>query len=189
MAAAQGALERIGESILVLRGKKLLLDADLARLYGVPTKRFNEQIKRNTSRFPADFMFRLNDQDLMDLRSQFATSNARAGRGGRRYRPLAFTEHGAVMAANVLNSRHATEVSVYVVRAFVRLREGFALHAELAAKLEELERKTAALALRQDQFSASTRAQFKHVIDALRQLMAPPVATAKRPIGFVTPKE
>jgi hypothetical protein len=189
MGEQQTALERIGESIVVLRGKKVLLDADLARLYGVTTKRFNEQIKRNASRFPSDFMFRLNDQDLTDLRSQIATSSPSAGWGGRRYRPLAFTEHGAVMAANVLDSRRATDISVYVVRAFIRLRDSLAAHGHLAKKLEELERKTAALALRHDELSASTHAQLKQVIETLRQLMAPiQQQPTKRPIGFITPK-
>lgn len=189
MAELRSAAEGIGESIVVLRGKKALLDTDLARLYGVTTKRFNEQIKRNALRFPPDFMFRLNNQDLTDLRSQIATSSSTVGWGGRRYKGLAFTEHGAVMAANVLNSRRATEISVYVVRAFIRLRDSFAMHRQLATKLDELERKTADLAFRHDALSAEAKAQFRQIIDALRQLMAPPTYPAKRPIGFVTPKE
>lgn len=189
MANKDSSVDRISEAIILLRGRKVLLDGYLARLYGVATKRFNEQIKRNAARFPTDFMFRITDQELANLRSQIATSSFARPWGGRRYRPFVFTEHGAVMAANVLNSPRAIEVSVFVVRAFVRLREGFAAHGELAGRLDDLERKIAALSSRQDDLSESTRAQFKHVIDALRQLMAPTPASAKRPIGFVTPRE
>jgi predicted DNA binding protein len=132
----------ITQSILVVRGQSVMLDADLAELYGVSTKRFNEQVRRNQERFPADFMFRLTDQELSALRSQTATSNEHPeGRGGRRYLPYAFTEHGAIMAATILNSARAAEVSVFVVRAFVKLREVLFSHKELAKKLEELERK------------------------------------------------
>lgn len=164
-----------------------MLDVDLARLYGVPTKRLNEQIRRNTERFPVDFAFRLTADEWESLRSQFATF--KAGRGQhRKYLPLAFTEHGALMAANVLSSRRAIEASLFVVRAFVRLREVLAAHKELARKLEELERKTEALALSHDTLAASTRAQFREVIDALRALMTSP-EPKKRPIGFVAPEE
>jgi hypothetical protein len=164
------------------------LDSDLSELYGVTTKRLNEQVRRNPARFPPDFIFQLTDQELSRLRSQFATSNGGLGRGGRRYRPYAFTEHGALMAANLLNSPQAIEVSVYVVRAFVRLRETLATHKELAQKLEALERRTESLALKHDALTGETRAQFKEVIEALRRLMSPSLA-AKRPIGFVTPKQ
>jgi hypothetical protein len=180
-----GSIER---RIVVVRGEKVLLDADLAALYGVSTGRFNEQVKRNRARFPADFMFQLTFQELRALRSQFAISNGRTGPGGRRYLPFAFTEHGAIMAATILNTPHAVEVSVYVVRAFVRLREVLATHKDLATKLADLEKTTEALALKHDQLAASTRAQFREVIDALRALMSPP-EPKKRPIGFVTPKE
>src|SRR5947208_11730932 len=111
-------IERIESRILLVRGDKVLLDADLATLYGVQTRRLNEQVRRNLARFPADFMFQLTDAEFELLMSQFATSNP--GRGGRRKRPLVFTEHGALMAATVLNSARAVEVSLYVVRAFVR---------------------------------------------------------------------
>jgi hypothetical protein len=135
-------LERILQSILVLRGRRVLLDTDLAELYGVTTKRFNEQVRRNLERFPADFMFQLTDQEVSALRSQIATSNGQPeGRGGRRYLPYAFTEHGAIMAATILNSTRAVEVSVYVVRAFVDLRTALASNKELARKFELLERK------------------------------------------------
>lgn len=164
-----------------------MLDADLAALYGVSTKRLNEQIRRNRERFPDDFMFQVSPEEWEALRSQNATS--KTGRGQhRKYLPYAFTEHGALMAANVLNSARAIEVSLYVVRAFVRLREVLATHAELAKKLVALEKKTEALALKHDSLAANTRAQFKEVIEALRELMRAP-ETKRRPIGFVTPKE
>jgi phage regulator Rha-like protein len=182
-----GALtpERIGGRIVLLRGEKVLLDSDLAALYGVTTKRLNEQVHRNRRRFPPDFMFSLTDQEFGSLRSQNATSNARPGRGGRRYVPYAFTEHGALMAANVLSSRRAIEVSIFVVRAFIRLRETLAAHKELAKKLEELERKTEALAAKHDALAAATRSQLRQVIEALRGLMSSP-EPRRRPIGFVT---
>ena len=182
------AAEHIAHSILALRGHKILLDTELARLYGVPTKRLNEQVRRNRERFPEDFMFQVNAEEFEALRSQVATSNAAPGRGGRRYRPYAFTEHGALMAANVLNSARAIEVSVYVVRAFMRLRETLAAHKDLAKTLQQLEKKTEALTLQHDTLAANTRAQFKQVFDALRALMTPP-EPKKRPIGFVTSKE
>jgi hypothetical protein len=180
-----GSIER---RIIVLRGEKVLLDADLAALYGASTGRFNEQVKRNRARFPADFIFQLTDHELRALRSQFAISNERAGRGGRRYLPLAFTEHGAIMAATILNTPRAVEVSVYVVRAFVHLRDALASHRDLAKKLEALEKKTEALALNHDELAANTGAQFREVLEALRALMSPP-EPRRRPIGFITPKE
>lgn len=173
--------EQIGTCIVVLRGEKVLLDADLARLYGVSTRRLNEQVKRNSARFPADFAFRLTNQELRLLMSQFATSK---GRGGVRKRPMAFTEHGALMAASVLNIRRAIQVSVFVVRAFVRLREALSTHKNLARKLEELEKKTESLASKHDTFAAGTRDQFRQVIETLRQLMAPQ-EPRRRSIGFV----
>lgn len=185
-------LEAITHRIVVVRGQKVLLDSDLAALYGVETKRFNEAVKRNLARFPADFMFRLSPEEFEALRSQFATLNASeqpAGRGRhRKYLPYAFTEHGAIMAASVLNSPRAIEVSMYVVRAFVRLRELAADHLELAKRLDALEEKTEALALQHDTFSHNTRVQLKQVFDALREMMTPPEPN-KRPIGFVTPEE
>lgn len=133
-------LERISQSILVLRGCRVLLDTDLAELYGVTTKRFNQQVRRNVERFPADFMFQLTDAEAASLRLQFAT--LKTGRGQhRKYLPYAFTEHGAIMAATILNSARAIEVSVYVVRAFVELRTVLASNEELARKFELLERK------------------------------------------------
>src|SRR5215218_2102098 len=120
-AVALVPVERVESRILLIRGEKVILDTDLAELYGATTKRLNEQVRRNLDRFPADFMFQLTDEEFAILRSQFATS--RSGWGGRRYPPFVFTEHGAIMAANVLNSPRAVAVSVTVVRAFVRLRQ------------------------------------------------------------------
>src|SRR6201997_1920436 len=159
--------------ILVLREQKVILDSDLAELYGVPVKRLNEQVKRNQERFPADFMFRLSPEESESLRSQTATS--KTGRGGRRYAPYAFTEHGAIMAATVLNSERAVEMSVFVVRAFVRLREMLATNQQLASKLDELEQ-------RLDTHDAS----IQELIEAIRELMEPPSALG-RPIGFQLP--
>lgn len=133
------ALQKIAPLIHEIRGERVILDADLAAIYGVPVKALNQAIKRNADRFPEDFVFRLTHREFEDsLRSQFVTSK---GRGGRRYPPYAFSEHGAIMAANVLNSKQAARMSVFVVRAFVKLREVLATHMELAGKLTELERK------------------------------------------------
>ena len=177
-------LEAITHHIVVLREQKVLLDSDLAALYGVQTRRLNEQVRRNQGRFPKDFIFELTAEEFANLKSQFATSSW----GGRRKLPLAFTEHGAIMAATILNSPRAVEVSVYVVRAFVRLRELAATHGDLAKRLDELEQKTEGLADQHDSFSRNTRNQLKQVFDALRELMAPP-DPPKRPIGFVTPED
>jgi hypothetical protein len=125
--------EEITRAILVLRRHRVLLDSELAALYGVTTKRFNEQVRRNTKRFPADFMFQLTADEISCLRSQFAT--LKLGRGAhRKYLPYAFTEHGAIMAATILNSPRAVEMSVFVVRAFVQLREMLASNKELARR-------------------------------------------------------
>jgi len=159
--------------ILVLREHKVILDSDLAELYGVPVKRLNEQVKRNQERFPADFMFRLTPEESDALRSQTATS--KPTRGGRRYAPYAFTEHGAIMAATVLNSERAVEMSVFVVRAFVRLREMLATNQQLARKIDELEQ-------RLDTHDAS----IQELIEAIRELMAPLPASGRR-IGFQLP--
>jgi hypothetical protein len=181
------APEAITLRIATVRGQRVILDSDLAALYDVPTKRFNEAVKRNLSKFPADFMFTLTDEEFSALRSQFATSNV-SGRGGRRYLPRVFTEHGALMAATILNSPRAVEVAVYVVRAFVRLRELATSHQDLAKRLDELEHKTEALAMNHQTFSRNTRNQLKQVFDALRELMTPP-DPPKRPIGFVTTED
>ena len=164
-------VEHIEQSILVIRGHRVLLDSDLAMLYGLATKRLNEQVRRNPKRFPPDFMFQLSQVEFDALRSQTATS--KSGRGGRRYPPYAFTEHGAVMLASVLDSPRAIELSVLVVRAFVRLREMLAAHAQLATKLEELEARL-----------SGHDKQILALVDALRTLMSP-VRPPKRRIGFL----
>jgi hypothetical protein len=157
--------------------RRVLLDSELAELYGVTTKRFNEQVRRNQDRFPADFMIQLTPEEHEALRSHFATSkNTPTGRGGRRYLPYAFTEHGAIMAATILNSPRAVEMSVYVVRAFVKLRELLASNRDLAQKLTRLERSLLALDLK-------TQHQFKEVYEAIRALRAKP-SPKSRPIGF-----
>ncbi len=164
----------IEERIYVLRGKRVMLDSDLARLYGVTTTRLNEQVRRNADRFPEDFSFFPASQELAALKSQIATSKASpSGRGGRRKPVRVFTEHGAIMAAAVLNSHRAVEVSVFVVRAFVKLRELALAHKEIGQKLNELERKLAS----HDQAIAG-------LINAIRELMTPPAPKQKRPIGF-----
>jgi hypothetical protein len=157
--------------ILVLRQQKVILDSDLAELYGVPVKRLNEQVKRNEDRFPPDFMFRLSDEEQKSLKAQ----TSKAGPGGRRYAPYAFTEHGAIMAATVLNSERAVEMSVFVVRAFVRLREILSTNQQLAGKIDELEQ-------RLDTHDAS----IQELIEAIRELMAPDPASGRR-IGFELP--
>ena len=163
-------VERIEQAILVVRGHRVMLDQDLAKLYGVPTNRVNEQIRRNSQRFPDDFMFLLTDLELDSLRSQFATS--KVGRGGRRTLPYAFTEQGVAMLSSVLNSPRAIEVNIAIMRAFVKLRELIMTHKDLARKLDDMEKKY--------------DAQFKVVFDALRQLMQPPPEPAKkRRIGFM----
>ena len=150
-----------------------MLDADLAELYGVTTKRLNEQVKRNSARFPEDFVFRLTPAEVEALnRSQIATGSQR--HRDPRFAPYAFTEHGTIQAANVLNSPRAVDMGVHVVRAFVRLREMISTHKELARKLDELERKITT----HDQAIAG-------LIDAIRQLMTPPEPSKKRKIGFI----
>jgi hypothetical protein len=182
-------LETITPRIATVRGQRVVIDADLAALYGVPTKRFNEAVKRNLAKFPTDFMFVLAAAEAAALWSQFATSNAESNRrGGRRYALRVFTEHGALMAATILNSPRAVDVAIYVVRAFVRLRESAATHGDLAHRLDGLEAKTEALAESHHSVSRHTQAQLKQVFDALRALMAPP-ETPRRPIGFVMPKD
>lgn len=149
--------------ISVVRGRRVLVDADLAALYGVATKRLNEQVRRNPERFPDDFAFRLTKDEADSLRSHFATLDAGRGRFTK-YRPWAFTEHGAIMAASVLSSARAVEMSVYVVRAFVRLRRVLTSHAELSRELDELKRSLADL-------DADTKRQFDQVYEAILGLM------------------
>ena len=172
------SIEDIAQRILIVRGRRVLLDADLAAFYGETTKRFNEQVKRNLARFPADFMFQLNEAEFANLRSQFATSSLMgAGHGGRRYAPLAFTEHGAIQAATILNSPRATEISVHVVRAFIELRNLVTGNKELAAKMKRIEHKL-----------DSHDQAISGLIESVRDLLAPPIP-AKQPIGFVIHEE
>jgi len=168
--------EAIAQSIAMLRGQKVLLDSDLARLYGVPTKVLVQAVKRNRERFPEDFMFQLTADEWEALRSQFVTSNA--GRGGRRYTPYAFTEQGVAMLSSVLNSPRAIAVNIEIMRAFVRLREMLASNRELKQRLDELERRLGA----HDRAIAS-------ILTAIRELMSPPEAPKKRRIGFVQTDE
>ena len=167
--------EHIATRILLLRGHKVLLDVDLAALYGVETRVLVQAVKRNLERFPKDFMFQLENQDLAVLRSQSVISSLH---GGRRTAPYAFTEQGVAMLSSVLNSPQAIAVNIEVMRAFVRLREVLAGNKELAAKLNDLERKLKG----HDQAIAG-------ILDAIRQLMAPPPEPKKRSIGFVTLEE
>lgn len=159
--------------ILYIRGEKVILDSDLAQLYGVPVKQLNQAVKRNQERFPKDFMFQLTAKENEALRSQIVTSND--GRGGRRYLPYAFTEHGAIMAATVLNSPKAVEMSVFVVRAFVRLRQMLATNRQLATKIDELERKL-----------ETHDTAIQDLIEAIKALMAPEEGP-RRKIGFLLP--
>lgn len=176
----------IGSRILSLREQRVMLDADLAELYGVQTKVLVQAVKRNAERFPGDFMFQLNPQEWAALRSQTVTSNP-PGRGGRRTAPYAFTEQGVAMLSSVLGSARAIAVNIEIMRTFVRVRALAATHGDLAKRLGELEEKTEALALQHDSFSRNTRAQLKQVFEAIRELMTPP-DPPKRPIGFVTPE-
>lgn len=176
----------IGGRILALREQRVMLDADLADLYGVQTKVLVQAVKRNIARFPQDFMFQLSADEFAALRSQTVTSNT--GRGGRRTAPYAFTEQGVAMLSSVLGSPRAIGVNIEIMRTFVRVRELAVTHGELAKRLSELEEKTEVLSMQHDTFSRNTRNQLKQVFDALRELMTPP-APPKRPIGFVTPQE
>ena len=162
-------IESIANRIYLVRGAKVMLDSDLAELYDVPTRRLNEQVKRNLNRFPEDFMFQLTREEYQNLRSQFATSSDDSSHGGRRYAPLVFTEHGALMAASVLKSKRAVEVSIYVVRAFVQLRQMLATHKDLKKKIEKMESKY-------DE-------QFQVVFEAIRHLLEED-EKPKRKIGF-----
>ena len=168
------AVEAIAGRIVTLRGERVLLDADLAALYGVETRRLNEQVRRNRQRFPADFIFRLTREELENLISQIATSRW----GGRRKLPYAFTEHGAIQAATILSTRRAVEVSVYVVRAFVQLRGVMTANRELAKRLDELESRI------ERKLDIHDRA-IAEILDAIRRLMAPPEPKPTRRIGFI----
>jgi len=182
------ALEPIIQSrILALRDQRVMLDADLAQLYGVETRVLVQAVKRNLARFPADFMFQLNAEEFAALRSQSVISNTE-GRGGRRTAPYAFTEQGVAMLSTVLGSPRAIAINIEIMRTFVKVRALASSHGDLAKRLSELEDKTEALAMQHDTFSRNTRAQLKQVFDAIRELMTPP-DPPKRPIGFVTPED
>lgn len=158
--------ERIAKRIYLIRGKKVMLDRDLAELYGVTTKVFNQAIKRNHKRFPDDFMFRLDFKEFSNLRSQTVTSSW----GGQRYLTNAFTENGVAMLSSVLNSERAIQVNIQIMRAFTKLRELMATHQEIREKIEALERKY--------------DHQFAVVFEAIKELLQPPVKPKQR-IGFV----
>ena len=172
---------RIEHQILVIRGQKVMVDADLAALYGVPTKALNQAVKRNIARFPSDFMFQLTETEKLEV---VTNCDHLAKLKFSKSLPFAFTEYGAVAIANVLASSQAVEMGIYVVRAFVRLRDATDLHKDLAKRLAEIEEKTAILDMRHDNFSQTTRAQLKQVFEALKAFTTQPEPT-KRPIGFV----
>lgn len=182
VAAEPLSIGEVAQRIHLIRGQRVVLDADLASFYGETTKRFNQQVNRNRARFPEDFMFQLNDEEFANLRLQFATSSLKGAshgsHGGRRYAPMAFTEHGAIMASMVLNSERATALSVYVVRAFVELRGMLSTNRELATKVHALERKV----------SVHER-NIAELVDSMSNLLAAPPPPPKRPIGFITPED
>jgi hypothetical protein len=163
-------IRRIEDLVFLVRGQRVMLDSDLAVVYGVSAKRLNEQVRRNLERFPATFAFQLNQSEWDSLRSQFATSK---GRGGRRYLPWAFSEHGALQLASVLNSKIAVKASIRVVQVFISMREQLAAHKELAGKLAELE----------DRVSGHDRA-IQDLFEAIRQLIEPALPEKHREIGF-----
>jgi ORF6N domain len=167
----------IAARIVLIRGRRALLDADLAAMYGVETRVLLQAVRRNHDRFPADFMISLTRQDLAALRSQSVISKSQ-GSGGRRHAIQAFTEHGAVMAATILNSPRAIAISLLVVRVFVQLRESLSQSEELGRRFRELETRLEQRLGAQDQAIAE-------ILDAIRQLMAPPERPQRRPIGFV----
>ncbi|HPR52852.1 MAG TPA: ORF6N domain-containing protein [Deltaproteobacteria bacterium] len=162
----------IENTIITTRGEKVILDSDLAKLYGVETRRLNEQVRRNLRRFPQDFMFQLTQSEHDDLKSHFATS--RQGWRGRLKLPFAFTEHVAIMAASVLNTERAVEMSIFVVRAFVRLLSFLSAHKELAARVTELEGRL-----------TTHDEHIRTIIEAIKQLMTEPEMTKKKKIGFL----
>jgi hypothetical protein len=167
-AQAIARAEKIERLILLVRGEKVMLDSDLAALYGVQTRVLLQAVRRNRTRFPDDFMFQLSAEEHQLLRSQIVILKPGRGRH-RKYLPYVFTEQGVAMLSSVLNSPRAIQVNIEIMRAFVRLRQILATHADLARKLDELERKY--------------DAKFRMVFDAIRQLMTPPTSRTKR-IGY-----
>ena len=170
--ASKPPIAGIESLILTLRGQRVMLDSHLARIYGVSTARLNQQFGRNQSRFPSDFAFQLTEDEFADLISQSVIS--KVGRGGRTKRPWVFTEHGALMLANVLKSKIAVEASVRVVRAFISMREQLAAHKELAGKLAELE----------GRITGHDEA-LQNLFEAIRQLIEPPLPENRKQIGFM----
>ena len=164
-------VEIIERKIYLIRGCKVMLDSDLAELYQVPTKVLNQAVRRNFDRFPSDFMFQLNEEELEGLRSQIVTS--KVGRGGRRYTPYAFTEHGVAMLSSVLSSKRAVALNILIIRAFVRLREYLATHKDLSRKLEDIERT-------QHEHGAN----IEQIYGYIQQLLEPAPESSKRRIGF-----
>ena len=164
-------VENISSIIRLIRDQRVILDTDLARLYGIETFRLNEAVKRNRGRFPEDFLFQLTPTERDALTSQFAMS--KVGRGGRRTLPFAFTEHGALMAANILNSSRAVAMSVYVIRAFVRMREDVAANAAIFKRLAEI-----------DKTLLIHDAALREIVQKLRPLLEPPPAPPRPEIGF-----
>jgi hypothetical protein len=173
-------LALIEQRIYTIRGVRVMLDSDLATLYGVPTKRLNEQYRRNRKRFPEDFAFQLTAEEANSLRSQIATSSSH---GGRRYRPYAFTEYGALMAANILNSPRAVQMSIFVVRAFAKMRETLRGTPELAKKLAALEKR---LTARLDVHEAAIVQVLQEIMQILNPPPPPPEPPRRR-IGFHQP--
>ena len=171
------SIGEVAQRIVLIRGQRVVLDTDLAAFYGETTKRFNQQVSRNRARFPEDFMFQLSDEEFAALRLQSAT--LKTGRGQhRKYLPYAFTEHGAIMAATLLNSPRATALSIYVVRAFVELRGLLSANKELASKVHALERKVTV-----------HERNIAQLADSMTELLATPPPPPKQPIGFINPED
>ena len=186
---AQTSLAQIESRILIIRDQKVMIDADLAQLYGVPTKALNQAVKRNAQRFPPDFMFSLTAAEKAEV---VTNCDHLAQLKFSKTLPFVFTEHGAIQAANVLASPQAVDMGVYVVRAFVRLREMVASNKDLLARLDELENKIEQVELRSvqhDNFAHNTRLQLKQIFEVIRELMEPPEPIRKRSIGFVDLEE
>jgi hypothetical protein len=169
---AYAPIRRIEDLIFLVRGQRVMLDSDLSVVYGISAKRLNEQVRRNIQRFPSSFAFQLTEGEWESLRSQIATS--KKGRGGRRYLPWVFTEHGALQLASVLNSQVAIEASIRVVQVFVSMREQLAAHKELAHKLAELEERV-----------SGHDSHIQSLFEAIRQLVEPLTPQHERKIGFV----
>ena len=164
-------IESITQKILLIRGKKVMLDSDLAKLYGVETKVLLQSVKRNIERFPNDFMFQLNQREFNFLRSQIVTSN---GRGGRRYKPYVFTEQGVAMLSSALKSKRAIEINILIMRAFVKLREIISSNKKMSERIDKLEKKY-------DE-------QFLIVFEVIKQLMKPIKSKDERRTGFIKNK-